>query len=79
MPRLWSIRKGSTSSWINGSEAENVEEELQKFNRQPKGVKKITVYAHRLQTQSEQTLLSFPPFDSLSPEIIPEITEMRSA
>lgn len=62
------------------SDAQNVAEDLQKFDRQPKGVKQITVYRPPLSDSKRADAIEFSvPFDSLSPEIIPEITEMLPA
>ncbi len=62
------------------SDAQNVAEDLQKFNRQPKGVNKITVYCPPGSDSKRADAIEFSvPFDSLSPEIIPEITEMLPA
>jgi Helicase HerA, central domain len=62
------------------SDAQNVVEDIQKFGRHPKGVKKITVYRPPLSDSKQADAIEFSvPFDSLSPEIIPEITEMPPA
>lgn len=62
------------------SDAENVEESLQRFGEVPKGVKNIKVYRPPLSDSKRKDAIEFSvPFDSLSPEIVPEITEMSPA
>jgi uncharacterized protein len=55
-------------------------EELAKYDRAPKGVKSITVYRPPLSESKRDDAQEFSvPFDSLSQEIIAEISEMNSA
>jgi hypothetical protein len=57
-----------------------VEEELAKYGRKPQGVKSITVYRPPFSDSKRPDAREFSvPFDSLSPEIIAEITEMNQA
>ena len=58
------------------SDTSNIAEDLQKFDRQPKGVKQITVYRPPLSDSKRADAIEFSvPFESLSPEI----TEMSFA
>lgn len=62
------------------SSAPNIKEDLQPFGRAPAGVKHITVYRPPLSESKRDNAVEFSvPFDSLSPEIIMEITEMNTA
>lgn len=62
------------------SGAQNIEEDLKRFGRVPRGVKSITVYRPPLSESKRNDAVEFSvPFDSLSPEIIMEITEMSTA
>jgi len=62
------------------SGAHNIEEDLKRFGRAPRGVKSITVYRPPLSESRRADAIEFSvPFDSLSPEIIMEITEMSAA
>jgi hypothetical protein len=62
------------------SGAPNIQEDLQLFGRAPAGVKSITVYRPPLSESKRADAVEFSvPFDSLSPEIIMEITEMNTA
>src|SRR5262249_44397092 len=57
-----------------------VEEELAKYGRKPQGVNSITVYRPPFSDSKRPDAKEFSvPFDSLSPEIIAEITEMNQA
>lgn len=62
------------------SEMPSVGEDLEKFGRAPQGVKSITVYRPPGSESKRPDAIEFSvPFDSLSPEIIMEITEMTMA
>src|ERR1700754_4356280 len=62
------------------SDAPFIEEELAKYGRKPQGVKSITVYRPPKSESKRADSKEFSvPFDSLSQEIIAEITEMNSA
>jgi DNA helicase HerA-like ATPase len=62
------------------SEMQNIGENLEKFEREPRGVKSITVYRPPGSESRRPNAVEFSvPFDSLSPEIIMEITEMNAA
>ena len=62
------------------SDAPFVADELAKYGREPKGVKSITVYRPPKSESKRPDAKEFSvPFDSLSQEIISEITEMTSA
>jgi len=62
------------------SDAINIKESLEKFGEKPDGVKKIKVYRPPLSESKRGDAIEFSvPFDSLSPEIVPEITEMSPA
>lgn len=62
------------------SDAPYVVEDLAKYGREPKGVKSITVYRPPLSESKRKDAREFSvPFDSLSQEIIAEITEMNTA
>ncbi|HXG91647.1 MAG TPA: DUF87 domain-containing protein, partial [Blastocatellia bacterium] len=62
------------------SSAPHIDEDLKQFERAPRGVKSITVYRPPLSESRRDDAVEFSvPFDSLSPEIIMEITEMSTA
>lgn len=62
------------------SDAPFINEELAKYGRRPQGVKSITVFRPPLSESKRPDAREFSvPFDSLSQEIISEITEMTSA
>lgn len=62
------------------SGAPNIAEDLKPFGRSPRGVKSITVYRPPLSESRREDAIEFSvPFDSLSPEIIMEITGMNAA
>lgn len=62
------------------STAQSIEEDLNRFGRTPRGVSSITVYHPPLSESKRDGAIEFSvPFDSLSPEIIMEITEMSTA
>jgi DNA helicase HerA-like ATPase len=62
------------------SDAPFVAEELAKYERKPQGVKSITVYRPPKSESKRPDAKEFSvPFDSLSQEVIAEITEMTSA
>ncbi len=57
-----------------------IHEELRRYERKPQGIKPITVYRPPLSTSKRADAIEFSvPFDSLSPEMIVELTEMSSA
>ncbi|MFL6276004.1 MAG: ATP-binding protein [Blastocatellia bacterium] len=62
------------------SGAANIGEDLKPFERAPRGVASITVYRPPLAESRRDSAIEFSvPFDSLSPEIVMEITEMNTA
>jgi uncharacterized protein DUF87 len=62
------------------SNAAFIDEDLKRFGRAPRGVSSITVYRPPLSESRRDDAVEFSvPFDSLSPEIIMEITEMNAA
>ncbi|MEN3336159.1 MAG: hypothetical protein V7641_5524 [Blastocatellia bacterium] len=62
------------------SGAANINEDLKPFERIPRGVPGITVYRPPLAESKRDDAVEFSvPFDSLSPEIVMEITEMNTA
>jgi uncharacterized protein len=62
------------------SSAAYIDEDLKQFGRAPRGVPSITVYRPPLSESNRGDAVEFSvPFDSLSPEIIIEITEMNTA
>ncbi|MDX6577325.1 MAG: hypothetical protein QOE96_3278 [Blastocatellia bacterium] len=62
------------------SDAPFIADELAKYDRQPSGVKSITVYRPPLSESKRRDAKQFSvPFDSLSQEIIAEITDMSPA
>jgi uncharacterized protein len=62
------------------SSAANIGEDLKPFERVPRGVAGITVYRPPLAESKRGDAIEFSvPFDSLSPEIVMEITEMNTA
>jgi DNA helicase HerA-like ATPase len=62
------------------SDAPGVTEDLAKYGRKPQGVKSITVYRPPKAESKRPDAKEFSvPFDSLSQEVISEITEMSSA
>lgn len=62
------------------SGAPYIDKDLEQFGRAPGGVSSITVYRPPLSESRREDALEFSvPFDSLSPEIIMEITEMSTA
>lgn len=62
------------------SPAPYIDEDLKQFERAPRGVSGITVYRPPLAESNRDDAIEFSvPFDSLSPEIIMEITEMSTA
>jgi len=62
------------------SDAPFIADELAKYGRKPSGVKSITVYRPPLSESKRSDAKEFSvPFDSLSQEIIAEITDMNSA
>ncbi len=62
------------------SGAPYIDKDLEQFGRAPRGVSSITVYRPPLSESRREDALEFSvPFDSLSPEIIMEITEMSTA
>ncbi len=62
------------------STAPYIDEDLKQFERAPRGVSRITVYRPPLSESNRDDAVEFSvPFDSLSPEIIMEITEMNTA
>jgi hypothetical protein len=62
------------------SSAAYIAEDLKQFGRAPHGVPAITVYRPPLSESNRDDAVEFSvPFDSLSPEIIIEITEMNTA
>jgi uncharacterized protein len=62
------------------STAPYIGEDLKQFDRAPRGVSSITVYRPPLSESNRKDAVEFSvPFDSLSPEIIMEITEMNTA
>ncbi len=62
------------------SSAPYIDEDLKQFERAPRGVSSITVYRPPLSESNRNDAVEFSvPFDSLSPEIIMEITEMNTA
>jgi uncharacterized protein DUF87 len=57
-----------------------IDKDLEQFGRAPRGVPAITVYRPPLSESRRDDAVEFSvPFDSLSPEIIMEITEMSTA
>ncbi|MFL6215829.1 MAG: ATP-binding protein [Blastocatellia bacterium] len=72
--------EGEYISMDRPSSALNIGEDLKPFGRAPKGVAGITVYRPPLAESKRQDAIEFSvPFDSLSPEIVMEITEMNTA
>jgi uncharacterized protein len=62
------------------SGAANISEDLKPFARTPRGVPSVTVYRPPLAESKRDDAVEFSvPFDSLSPEIVMEITEMNTA
>jgi uncharacterized protein len=62
------------------SGAAHIDEDLKPFERVPRGVPDITVYRPPLAESKCAAAVEFSvPFDSLSPEIVMEITEMNTA
>ncbi|HKQ06426.1 MAG TPA: DUF87 domain-containing protein [Blastocatellia bacterium] len=62
------------------SSAANIAEDLKPFERSPRGAAGITVYRPPLAESKCKDAIEFSvPFDSLSPEIVMEITEMNTA
>jgi hypothetical protein len=62
------------------SSAPYIDEDLEQFGRAPRGVSAITVYRPPLSESKRKDAIEFSvPFDSLSPEIVMEITEMNTA
>src|SRR5256714_7792432 len=62
------------------SGAANIGEDLKPFERAPRGVPGITVYRPPLSESRRDGAIEFSvPFDSLSPEVVMEITEMNTA
>jgi hypothetical protein len=62
------------------SGAPHIDEDLKPFERTPRGVPGITVYRPPLAESKRVDAVEFSvPFDSLSPEIVMEITEMNTA
>lgn len=61
------------------SDVQRIEQDLESYTRKPRGVKSITVYCPPLSKSKRDEAQTFSvPFDSLSPEIIVELTEMNS-
>jgi len=61
------------------SDAKGIADELARFGRVPQGVKKLTVYRPPLSVSKRKDAIEFSvPFDTLSPEMIMELTEMNS-
>jgi DNA helicase HerA-like ATPase len=72
--------EGEYISMDQPSSAAGIAEDLKSFERAPRGVKRITVYRPPLSESKRQDAVEFSvPFDSLSPEIVMEITEMNAA
>jgi DNA helicase HerA-like ATPase len=62
------------------SDAPNVSDDLDRYERRPEGVRSITVYRPpHSESKCPEAVEFSVPFDSLSPEIISEITEMNHA
>lgn len=62
------------------SETPGLTEDLAHFKRRPQGVKRLTVYRPPLSTSKRSDAKEFSvPFDSLSSELIMELTDMTSA
>lgn len=61
------------------AEGDELAKELKPFNRKPEGVKRITVYRPPRATSNRKDTIEFSvPFDSLSAEMIMELTEMSA-
>jgi hypothetical protein len=62
------------------SDAPGIQDEMARYERQPKGVQHLTVYKPpRAESKREDAVEFSVPFDSLSPEVICEIAEMNTA
>jgi hypothetical protein len=62
------------------SETLGIDEDLKTYEREPRGVKSITVYRPPLSKSKRENAVEFSvPFDSLSPDIIVELAEMNTA
>lgn len=62
------------------AEGEDLAKDLKHFNRKPEGIKQITVYRPPLTSSNRKDAVEFSvPFDSLSAEMIMELTEMSPA
>lgn len=62
------------------SEAPGIEEDLKVYERQPQGVKSITVYKLPLTESKREDAVEFSvPFDSVGPDLIVELIEMNIA
>jgi DNA helicase HerA-like ATPase len=62
------------------TDSKSASDDLPQFARIPQGVKNLTVYRPPLATSKRQNAVEFSvPFDSLSPEMIMELTEMSPA
>jgi uncharacterized protein len=62
------------------SDVQGIEQDLENYTRIPQGISNITVYCPPLSKSKRSNAQKFSvPFDSLSPEIIIELTEMNSA
>jgi DNA helicase HerA-like ATPase len=62
------------------SDAKNILKQLRHFDRQPQGVKELTVYRPPLSVSKRKDAIEFSvPFDALSPEMIVELTDMSPA